>query len=377
MNRLILILLCLPSLLCAQPSYYYQAFLSNETVLVTAVQRTNLGLLYWPDSPLNVRTNGSGGYMFYGDNAYATNSPFTKDQSTCAVTSGTLDNPVAAIVTTNTQIANLPASDYAAGGPVYYDAPSQTYIMFYHVENWANEDPVWYTASLWLASGKDGVHFTNVGEIISPQIPFNNTNEFSQDVGAGQYIVASNNVYVPFILVTNVAHNGVGFGMAVCPLASFIASVVVTNTAPVFSKWYNGSFSQPGLGGMGTSLVTGARGNEVYTWASTKYAPFLGLWVTVVAVSEAAGDCMRVWYSTNLTSWFGDDVVRSSNSVVYCNLYSPDGGEGNLGATNYLYGLSCNFSDFWGSATVSRWQLYITSNALMTAQSANAGTVTP
>jgi hypothetical protein len=103
-----------------------------EELVISAQQRANLGLKWWPDGPMGVEKTLAG-YVFH--------SP---DGPDVARASGSLANPVANGVTPRIQVAgarDLQDLGYASGGPLYQVRTNGSELLFLHLERYPTGDP--------------------------------------------------------------------------------------------------------------------------------------------------------------------------------------------------------------------------------------------
>jgi hypothetical protein len=227
-----------------------------------------LGLDTFPDGQLGILPTATPGvFDFYANQG----DSFVDGARTGAGfghTRGTLDDPVQQVVSVRGQMFDLlHPSDYVGGGAVYRDPASGTVIMLYHQETYL---PVGFYSWLSAAVSHDGgVTFTDLGAVLTPNIPIDS--ELLDDIGGAGAIgdaslVAHGNylyAYIGDVLATGQSTNTVA-RIAVPDLLAAAAA----GTAPVFHKYYEGAFSQPGIAGLSSSIVP-TSGNSVL-WSACR-----------------------------------------------------------------------------------------------------------
>lgn len=178
---------------------------------------------------------------------------------------GTLANPYAGGAATLAR-QDLPITDttfeYAAGGH-YIELPGMTKKAFIiHCEQWLNPpgfNDFWSELRLFTTTD-NGDNYVDLGTIIRPKVLPQYGTTLSSDVGGGAWAPLNGYIYIYFTdqVDTGANHyNNTGLkivAVARCPQADFI-SAVNAGTTPVFTKYYNGSFSESGIEGNSSSLI--------------------------------------------------------------------------------------------------------------------------
>ena len=201
---------------------------------------------------------------------------------------------------------------------------------FYHAEdhNWPgydNPDNIAWKSMAYCWSTNNGLTWTKVGQILTSSTPKPSVPTWG---GAGDGCVVydeKNSRWVAFYS------------------ESYIYNAVSTNAVPgpgTWKKYYNGGYSQPGLGGQATAvpvLITKRGGNT-----SVHFNTYLQRWV-IVAHARASSD---LWLSTSadLLNWttpqllvatsdpqrawypsiIGQTDVLASRNATLCYAYWPD-----------------------------------------------------
>lgn len=253
-----LLLWLLPTMTQAQacnpyPETAYQV--GPLETLLSASQRQGLGLSTWPDLPLGVVREADGTYTFYApDGARGSGG------ATIIRTHGTLDNPTAFGLEIAPVTDFATTCNYYGGGQVFEDPDTRMLLMFTHCEHWMNDNPRRFVGTVALATSWDhGETWQDVGEIIasyygmdlltSPQIE----GVVHPNIGTGgAAIIREGYFYVYYTdRVTIVPHD------AISVARSTVADVFAAarqGYAPLFWKYYNGDWTEPGLRGLASEL---------------------------------------------------------------------------------------------------------------------------
>ena len=250
--------------------------IGGPEVIYTKSQRKSSGGANWPDGNLGVVANGDGTYDFYGANA-------TKR----VMTTGTLTNPGGS--KRSVSITGVPknAFDYLAGGPVYEDPYSGARLMVYHAEVRQSLKNFYSVLGLAISTDPNGQVFRDLGTIIRPNLPSG-----LAEVGGGSFAIVDGyfNVYYKDWLA-----NGATSEVAVAR-ASMVE--LMTNSLigqpTSFTKYYNGGWSEPGIGGNASYLETV---NPANSWLSVSYNDYLGQLMMVS--SQWSGDGGDLYYTTS------------------------------------------------------------------------------
>ncbi|MCI0332618.1 MAG: hypothetical protein L0228_05285 [Planctomycetes bacterium] len=246
-------------------------------VIYTKSQRKSRGGSYWPDGNLGVVGNGNGTFDFYGANA-----------SKSVLTTGTLTDPGAS--KRSVSITGVPKKTYGylAGGPVYEDPYSGARLMVYHAEIHHGSAKSFYSV-LGMAVSTDLQHrtFRDLGEIIRPNLP-----PGVAEVGGGSFAVVDGhfNVYYKEWLADG---STAEVAVARAPMAELMTNALAGQST-AFSKYYNGSWSQPGLGGLASYVETVNPNNS---WLSVSYNKYLDQ--VVMVSSQWSGDGGDLYITTS------------------------------------------------------------------------------
>jgi len=228
-----------------------------------------IGLNDWPDGTFGVLKEGEE-YTFYAANS-----------ATPYVTKGTLDKPAQNMVASVTITGGEPY-DYKAGGPVYRDPASGKLLLFYEGEIHIGGDSKHFYSVIGLAVSTDetGRNFRDLGAIIQPNLPLEQAEREGKiiEVGGGPYVVRDGYFYVYFSdsLASGGRNN---LAVARAPVAEVVEAALANESVP-WLKYYEGSFSEPGIGGLSSPLEPG---NPPTSWMDLSYNTYLDKIVMVVA----------------------------------------------------------------------------------------------
>jgi hypothetical protein len=246
-------------------------------IIFTKSQRKSAGGSNWPDGNLGVVANGDGTYDFYGANA-----------SKSVLTTGTLTDPGVS-KKKSVKITNVPKKTfhYLAGGPVYEDPYSGARLMVYHAEIRKSLKNFYSVLGLAISTDPEGREFRDLGVIIKP-----NLSSGLAEVGGGTFAVVDGhlNVYYKDWLADGSTSE---VAVARAPMAELMTNSLL-GQATSFTKYYNGGWTEPGLGGKSSHLETV---NPANSWMSVSYNDYLDqLFMVSSQWSADAGD---LYYSTS------------------------------------------------------------------------------
>ncbi len=229
------------------------SLLDKEVVFDNNTLKNVLNLDYYPDTCLGIIRNSNASYKFFSSDGGAV-------QCT-TITSGTLDNPAVSIDGHRVSISNTPTEfDYVATGPVYQDPEdANTILSFIHLERHYEAYGVeYFYSSLGIAITRNGGStWTWCGEIIQPDVAYNESAAESYDIGAGTYIIQNENGtdYFYVYAIDHAAANPSWSSLSVSKASvESVLSAAKNNTVTSWYKYYNGSWTQPGMNGSFTNI---------------------------------------------------------------------------------------------------------------------------
>lgn len=308
---------------------------AKETVYTSSKRKSKASS--WPDGNFGVISTGAGTYDFYAANS-----------SKIKVTRGTLEDPAASKVGTG-KIYNLPKNTYkyVAGGPVYEDPNSGARLMVYHAEIHSGGK---YSSLLGLAASVDpkGLSFYDLGPIISPNMPHLQAG-FSVDVGGGSFAVKDGyfNVYYRDYLA---AGGSSELAVARAPLDQLVSDAL-SGRQTQFNKYYNGSWSEPGLGGLSSPLESP---NLANWWSSVSYNEYLNQFVLVTSEWQSGGTGPDLYMITSPdgVNWSSrQPIVLDAGEQMYPTIIGTGPNPQVTGQSFYVYYTDGNR---WSSAQLAR-----------------------
>lgn len=212
--------------------------------------------------------------------------------------------------------------DYAGGGATYAFSVDGTpeLVQIYHGEyhpDYPAGSP-WYGGSGMAVSDNNGSSFTKVGQIIAPSITLQQflnslgsnqdqglpvdgfmieADEYGRPVGPG---TADDQLYLYDIFSDrNATDARVSFGIARVKKADLIEAISL-HKAPQFKKYYapGGGFTEPGLGGKFTPIVT--QGTDALAWPQATYCNYLGQFLLFYQTNQRM---VQVRLASSLMKW--------------------------------------------------------------------------
>src|SRR4051812_8207822 len=232
--------------------------IGDAAIVYSKSQRKSAGGSNWPDGSFGVVSNGNGTYDFYGANS-----------SDSVLTTGTLDNPGA--TKQSVSIVGIPNKtfSYVAGGPIFEDPYSGARLMIYHAED-GGKGKTFYSM-LGMAIATDGRTFRDLGLIIKPTLTSGQA-----EVGGGSFAIV--NGYMNVYYTDWTADRNINFVSAARAPMSEVISNAVAGHSTAFNKYYNGAWSESGLGGKSSYLETG---NPANSWLGVSYNEYINQVVMV------------------------------------------------------------------------------------------------
>ena len=237
--------------------------------------------------------------------------------------------------------------DYAGPGTVMLAANGKDLLMFYHGENHFFNGVDYpfepFYAAIGLARSTDnGVSWQRQGEIISGMTPYPTTTPPRNALGAANPSVIAVNGFLYLYYID------IGFNSG--PDVIHVARSPISSDGAVgtWQKWYQGSFSQPGLGGLSSPVQGQVPPGSLTISAGLCHVSFNTYLQKYLMVFQTADG---FYYSTSpdLTTWtvqgrlvaFGadnDNLQTGQTFFDYPTLISPDQPSDQLTSqTAYLY----------------------------------------
>lgn len=278
--------------------------LGEEEIVATREFLRSKDLNYFPDGTLGIFKEDATTVIFASNNAIARlegffDAPFRQVESNI-----TLEKPK--------QIYN-----YVGGGPVYFDEPSDTLLLFYHAERHPRGIKKFYS-TLGITYSRDlGHHFFDLGEFILPYITLKEASGKQIEVSGGAVVPHHKYLYVYY---TDHAKTGErGLAVARAESADVIISAQQGNLSE-WKKYYNGHFSEPGLGGNFTPLLQ----SQELTWPHIIYNSYLKKFILIYTTAKK----LFLRFSLDGLVWENPTIVvagskNSKEEFFYPTLISP------------------------------------------------------
>ncbi len=252
----------------------------NLKTVVTAAQRKAAGSaaippitdrqfgFAWPDSEFGVFRTDAGYTFFSSDGAHHNEN---NKYGSVTRTLGTLDNPVGTappidvIVHPNPDPAvnpNYAAYTYMGSGRIYRVLDGKpgagSLLDVYHAE--IDTETSFYSLLGLAISKDDGLHWTDLGEIVRPNQPYE-ADLAGFDIGSPRLVDSPDGQYF-YVYFPDWIANGTPqpttatvVSVARAPIASVLEAAAGERPhAAAFQKYYEGAWSQPGIGGLSTDL---------------------------------------------------------------------------------------------------------------------------
>jgi hypothetical protein len=281
---------------------------SSATSLVTYAERTAVDFDYWADGLIGIKWDGT---KLVG---FAANSV---DPAVWEIdpTGDFLDTAIDA----NYSITDIidPNTNYAAGGPIL-DLDGMDSIMFYHGEE---SNGSYYYSHLGIAAFRSGV-LEDCGKIITPGIPKASAT-WNAEMGGAPYVISGEYIYVFFADLLP-GMNYILQSVARCKLSDLKTAINAGNTVPEFQKWYNGSWSQPGIGGLSSEIW--ANPSDFIRWADVIYLEAFDTYMGVYSFNDSGWN-FGIRFSKNLTDWTDEQILldtpNTTAEMIYVSLSAP------------------------------------------------------
>jgi hypothetical protein len=271
--------------------------------------------------------------------------------------------------------------NYAGAGGVYYDVPSGILIQLYHGEYWYGGGSVeWlpFYSSLGIAFSKDqGKTWRKLGQVISGAAP--RAKRCQNDIGTGSLVLKSDGYLYVYYTDLAAPCNNASIGLARAKLSDIVSAAQTGafhgTSGSVFMKYYNGSFSQPGVinpsqpalgGGSFTPLFS--QGSDGWpTMSSVTYDSAIQQYVmTYIAGWENGSETgVALRFSPDGINWSDATIFNFGNTAFYPSLLNTSGGDPNvLGSQFYIYYVN----PFPGIATQHLMRVMITLSGVLSSR---------
>jgi hypothetical protein len=340
----------------------------NETV-ASAAQRQAAGKIAmppsvidpvngfaWPDTELGVVKSRDGlGYLFFGSDGgchHYCNTQFERDGSITR-TLGSLDRPLGNTAPIESVLHSVhlpPDMLYAGGGPVYrvppgregagdlllvYQAARATYVAPHHYpDSYQYQNGFWSYLGI-AKSSDDGLTWSDLGIIISANQPYQPDSD-SFDVGNGGLVMDPTETYFYMYFPDRIVNGTSDTFMSVAraPIDELLRDAAHHRT-PRFTKYYNGDWNEPGIGGKSSSVLPASLdyagdANVVYSRHLKRYVAVFDDTANISYAESPDGIC---WTSPILLYASDPNIAGAGYAVAVGDGDNPS----RLGQRFYIY----------------------------------------
>ncbi len=303
----------------------------------------------FPDTGQGIINNGDGTYTFIA--ASGGSSPASIGQ--CR---GTFTNPLATSsgfmvgLSGQKDCADRAAADvyYQAGGPVYVDPASGLWLQIIHYEMKVHPAEYYgpqYYATLGIAkSSNQGATWTDCGEIITAHHTIaemealwttfgkSDGSYYNAEIGWGPYVIVGPYMYVYYIYVDGEIQDSGGLtyqeGMGVArALVADIVSAAASTTVPIFHKYNAGTWTELGIHGFGTKVLS-HYATMAWNIPRSRYIA-----MRIADFTSSGNAEYGYWESTDGVNWTGPEIVLHDGDsgtlppmYWYWTIIDPDSG---------------------------------------------------
>ncbi|TDD26814.1 hypothetical protein E1218_12205 [Kribbella turkmenica] len=229
--------------------------------VVSAATRQSLDLQAWPDGTMGVLPNADGTYRFFAIDALGGTGALRQRPT---VTEGTLENPVRGGVNRHTVLNTGSEFTYIGGKEVYEDPATGTVIQLLHEErNLSVGSSFWSELHLGRVDESTNT-VTDLGAIIRPQVTYEEADAAGRGHPIGGSLGTIVNVggvdyfylhYIDLLWVSGQIRR-TSSSVARAPVSAVI-SAAQAGQVTAWSKYLNGAWTAPGLGGASTDIDVG------------------------------------------------------------------------------------------------------------------------
>jgi hypothetical protein len=289
-----------------------------KEVIYSKKQRKKLKLSTWPDGNLGVVPNADGSYDFYGANG---RHPVK--------TTGSLDSPGKS--RRSVSITGLPKKtfNYVAGGPIYQDPTSGARLMVYHAETHGKSAKDYYSMlGMAVSTDPNGRQFRDLGIVVQPNMPGGQA-----EITGGAFAVMGDYFHLYY---KDLQANGAASELAVAraPISELISNAL-SGQSTDFTKYYNGDWTEPGIGGKASALEVG---NPSNLWTTISYSEYLDELVMVNSVWNSTQPDLYLTTSSDGINWSPRQaIVTDPGEQFYPTLIGTGNDPTHSDQSLYLY----------------------------------------
>jgi hypothetical protein len=344
------------------PSERFVVASSAGTLLADHDTLVAKGLDTFPDGLVSVvPTDTPGVYDFYANQGNGSDGMGGSLGTGFGHTRGTLQDPFAVVLDTRGPILNpIAPVDYMGGGAVWRDPATGALVMFYHREIYSRDGSGMPNGAFWSSIGAavstdGGATFVDTGEVLTPDIGLLSPNRGTSGNGPGDLSTFVRDGWLYAYYNDNLEDGSMVLAVARTSVAELTA-LVAGGPAPVFWKYRDGAFSQPGLGGTPSNITPGhAPFNPSVAYSSRQDE----LVMVATSYTGQTSSMLAVLTSTDGIHWSEPETLYPALAPfrIYNTLLgdgvSPEGNRVVTGAT--LKVMAVNFTsstDFWSANEV-------------------------
>jgi hypothetical protein len=308
--------------------------------VVSDAERDADDLQGWPDGPLGILPRGDGTYDFYGMDAFGG----SLRPQRLTTSHGTLAHPLAGGISSRTQVMGLSQTTYqwVGGAPVYRDPATGMILQVLHVERDHSSGSGFYSElALARLNPATGVS-TYLGMVVAPELSYqaSNAHHWTADIGMPSFVIVDHGgepwfhfYFADFREAAPGVFAADGLSVAGAPVSQVLAAAARGTVSPWY-KLYDGSWSQPGLGGRSDDLQPG----QSQAWAP-RVARSSELGAYVMAAATGPHEVVLSTSVDGTTNWSPRVplFVDPGYYDAYVNLVGAGPDPSDLGHDFYLY----------------------------------------
>ena len=260
-----------------------------------------------------------------------------------------------------------------------YQVSGGTLLGFVHREDQRGgqvngPDGLYYSGGSYYYQGlaestNGGASWNYLGDVLQPQGNGTTVNLQNSNVAGMPYLINNGYFYVYYDEHTGTGTNDLVYPAVARASVSDVLAAVASNTTPTFNKYNNGSWTQPGMTGLGSPILPGSVSSNA-AWANltpagvydmhtdVTYSSALGKYLLMVD-TEGKSEAL-LYTSTDGVTWGDRTVVdySSSNYQVYDSFAGFDASasadSGTVGANFSLYFTRKSLTDYSVDTLVRR-----------------------
>ena len=203
--------------------------------------------------------------------------------------------------------------DHASGGPLHHDPATGQLLLVYHGERFHHGDALDYHSFIGLAVSRDhGGSFQDLGPIVTTdRAEVSEGRLRNVDVGSGALLVHDGSFHVYF-QDRDPRSIRLRMGVARAPVAQVVAAAARGESVP-WTKYHDGAFSEPGLGGRAQDLLAGVQ--VPVLWFDTVHIPAMDRYLLVFSTVLGSEGPHGLW--NHVAMWSPDAVHWDGFRLLY------------------------------------------------------------